>query len=142
MLQIIIDKINVKSASLLISFVTIVSGIIMVILQIKDEGFIDIKSAVISGQIKSGFVGITLIFLGVVICLFCISFRGKTKLEVSKGDMKVSFSGAITHSILRNFINDAFCRFLGEELNTKEGILNDPMANKANAADAKSRAAD
>ena len=112
-------------------------------MQIKDEGFIDIKSSILSGHIKSGFVGITLIFLGVLISLFCIAINRKTKVEISKGDMKVTYFGPINQSILRSIVEDTCNRlfdkkYIGNLVDTPK----QDGANKANSADAKSRSAD
>ncbi len=114
--RIILDKMNTQSISMLIALVIVISGIIMVILQIRDEGLIDIKSSIVSGQVKSGLVGISLIFLGVFVVIFGLALRKRTKIEITKGDMKVSYSGHITHSICRSFIEDTFTKFLARDI--------------------------
>ena len=63
---------------------------------IKDEGSIDIKSTFVSGQLKSGFVGVVLIFLSSVITITGLMNKGyppKQKLKIRKGDMELEWEG-------------------------------------------------
>lgn len=50
----VLIKINVKSVSLIISLVLIISGIMMCIDGLNQFGEIDIKSTIISGKISTG----------------------------------------------------------------------------------------
>ena len=95
-IDLIISKINVKSVSIIISSVLIVSGIYMCFQQISHDGFIDIKSAVLSGKVQSGSLGLLVIFLGVAVILTVVKKSGiKTtprveKIELEMGNMKIN----------------------------------------------------
>jgi len=77
----IIDRFNLKSATIFFAFILTVAGILMIINDIKDKGIIDIKSAVLSGKLETGSVGLILIFLSVVVVCFIIGFSNK-KCEI------------------------------------------------------------
>jgi len=51
----------------LVGAVLVIVGIIMVFNEINQSGVIDIKSAIISGKIESGSLGLLFSFLGVVL---------------------------------------------------------------------------
>ena len=55
----ILRRFNVKAAAMLISLIFCVAGIVMILMGIKDQGVIDLKTPFISGQAKSGFVGMS-----------------------------------------------------------------------------------
>jgi len=61
-------------------------GMIATFLDIKGQGFIDIKSPFISGQVSSGHIGVILLFLGVFLTTvtLCVPGAAKHKIEVTK----------------------------------------------------------
>jgi len=93
----ILDRINVKSVSLLVAILMIMSGIFMIMLGIKDDGFVDIKSALVNGQIKSGFVGVILVFFGTLIVMTTLmTRRGLHKVTIKNGKNTINWEGPVT----------------------------------------------
>ncbi len=84
----ILSKIHIRSFSILIAALFAIAGIYMIYHGIRDEGAINISSAIITGKIKSGLVGVTLVFLGAMISLACIIVkpaRQKVKIKTNNG---------------------------------------------------------
>jgi len=69
MLDKILSKINTNSASLFIAFVMSISGIYMCFQKLSHDGYIDIKSAVVSGRLETGSVGLLVIFISSIIVI-------------------------------------------------------------------------
>jgi hypothetical protein len=67
MRQSLARKLNVRSAALMIAAMMVLFGCLMVKQGLRDDGAIDIRSPFLSGQVKSGFVGVLLVFMGMVI---------------------------------------------------------------------------
>lgn len=88
-------KINVKSISLGIALFLMASGIYMCLSELMHEGSIDIKSAVLSGKIQTGSLGLMVIFLGTAIVLAVIIKSGNIhmnkgeRIEIEVGDKKI-----------------------------------------------------
>lgn len=82
-----------KTLAMAAAVVMIVAGIAMVFMGIQDQGYIDLKTPVLEGKLKYGFVGVALIFLAIVVILACFFFRYKDSIEVEVGDVKVKTKG-------------------------------------------------
>lgn len=91
----IIQKVNVKSVSLAIALFLLSAGVYMCLKGIAHEGFIDIKSAVLSGKIETGSLGLIVIFLGTAIVLAVIKKSGimqehkGERIEIEIGNRKI-----------------------------------------------------
>lgn len=90
-----IQKINVKSISLGIALFLMGAGVYMCLSELAHEGSIDIKSAVLSGKIQTGSLGLIVIFLGTAIVLAVIKRSGNMqknkgeRIEIEVGDKKI-----------------------------------------------------
>ena len=90
-----IEKINVKSVSLGIALFLMGAGVYMCLSEIAHIGCIDIKSAVLSGKIQTGSLGLLVIFLGTAIVLTVIKKSGimqerqGEKIELVIGDRRI-----------------------------------------------------
>ena len=95
----LLEKIHVRSGALIIAAFFAFVGVIMIFQGMHDEGFIDIKSAIISGKIKSGFVGVTFAFLSVILSIVSIIIKPTAqKLKVKRGDFSIEWEGVIKSS--------------------------------------------
>ena len=65
----VMDKLNVASCSLLSAVAMIFAGIYLCISQINEAGAIRLDSLVFSGEIQSGSLGLMVMFLGVMVVL-------------------------------------------------------------------------
>ena len=70
---------------------------IAIFIGIYDQGFIDLKSPFVIGQVKSGHVGVLLLFLGVfLICiLLFVPTAAKHKIEVIQKGNKIIYTGRL-----------------------------------------------
>ena len=91
----VIDKINVKSVSLGITFLLLGAGVYMCLRGIAHDGFIDIKSVALTGRLQTGSLGLIVIFLGVAIVLAVIKKSGifsekkGEKIEIEVGEKRI-----------------------------------------------------
>ena len=66
----------------------------MIFLGIKDDGFIDIKSTLVEGHVKVGLVGVTLIFLGVLLAFVAtVSKAGRHKVRIVREGTEIEWDG-------------------------------------------------
>jgi hypothetical protein len=94
MLEQLVAKMHVRSAAVLIGAFFAVVGVIMIFHGIRDEGFIDLQSALVNGKVKTGLVGVTCAFLGAVVVVACVLTRPTLqKLKVKKGDASIEWEG-------------------------------------------------
>ena len=137
-------KVNVRGISMLIALVIAISGSVMIYKGIKDEGAIDIKSPFVSGQLRSGFVGVVLIFLASAICITGLMTRGerpRQKIKLRKGDMELEWDGDLYYwNESRNILDivDSITQMVlkeGTAISTDANVLH-MTANNANSADA------
>jgi hypothetical protein len=130
----IIRRINGRSIAFVVSLLTTICGIVMIFMDIKDQGFIDIKSSLVSGNLQTGFVGVTLLFFGCIISI--VGFLTKSpphKLKIKKDSYELEWEGSVY----------SYESALNALKNLLEGVDNkDALANKTNSADAENRAAD
>lgn len=101
----IIRKLNVRCGLISLSLILMISGICFVGLEIKDNGSVDIKAPFITGTVKSGLVGITLLFFSVILCGLAafissrnIKYAPKHDVELSRdknGKWKIKYSGQL-----------------------------------------------
>lgn len=80
-------KINTNSASLLIALVLSVSGISMCLRDLSRDGYIDIKSSILSGRLQTGSVGIIVIFFSTIIVMSVV--RKGIKQTIGKKNEKI-----------------------------------------------------
>jgi hypothetical protein len=92
----LLEKIHIRSVSLLLGGLFAIAGILMTIYGIKDEGFIDIQSAIISGKLKTGFVGVTFAFLGAITIVICSLVKvPHQRLKITNGESSIEWEGVV-----------------------------------------------
>lgn len=92
----LVEKIHFRTGALLLAALFAVAGMLMVFSGIRDEGFIDLQSAVVNGKIKSGLVGVSFAFLGALIVLVCTIRRPVVqKLKIQKGAVSIEYEGTV-----------------------------------------------
>jgi len=106
----ILNKINAKAVGLVLAFVLCLAGVLMIFAGIKDDGFVDVKTPFLTGQARSGFVGLLLIFCATVITVCGIlAPRGRHKLSIKEGDRLVTWEGSPgtteEHALIRQILN-------------------------------------
>ena len=90
----IFDRFNAKSVSYFIAFVLAVTGIYMAITGIYGEGEVNITTALLSGKIKTGSLGLIFTFLGVIIVLIlALRSNKKYKICIKKNDLEITWEG-------------------------------------------------
>jgi hypothetical protein len=107
MVEYFLRRINTRALTLLVALILSVGGLLLVYLGIKDDGFIDLKSAFIEGKLRSGLVGVTIIFLSVVLCLACVLVPIRKEpytIEISHGGHRIKWSGS-SRSIGAKFVS-------------------------------------
>jgi len=65
----VLAKLNTRSASMLCAVVLVCGGICMCFADLTSKGSIDLKAAILEGNVETGSLGIMAMFLGVVIVL-------------------------------------------------------------------------
>ena len=92
----LLEKIHIRSMSLLLGGLFAIAGILMTIYGIKDEGFIDLQSALISGKLKTGFVGVTFAFLGAITIAICSLVKvPHQRLKITNGESSLEWEGVV-----------------------------------------------
>lgn len=104
---------NEKKAATLISIILVLSGVVMIFMGIKDTGTIGIKSSIVSGNVESGFVGVSLTFLGVIVSIINRLKGGASqhKVNVKGKGFEISWEGKVmSHNSamesIKRIIND------------------------------------
>lgn len=94
------EKLNLKSALAVLALILCSSGVVLVFKQIRDTGVVDIKTPILTGKLETGFVGVTLVFLGVLVAALAVyrackqgSPETKQQLVLQKGNWKISYTG-------------------------------------------------
>jgi hypothetical protein len=96
MIEQLLGKMHIRSGALLVGAFFSVVGVLMIYHGVKDDGFIDLQSAVVSGQIKSGLVGVTFSFLGALIVIACVISKPTIqKLRIQKDKNIIEWEGVI-----------------------------------------------
>lgn len=89
---------------MLVALVLAISGCFMISVGLTDEGMIDVKTPFITGQIKTGFVGMLLVFCSVVCVVATLGISRSLgqihkppihTIEIAQGDTKIVWSGPI-----------------------------------------------
>jgi uncharacterized membrane protein len=90
----IVDKLHIRSGVLVVGAILVLLGVYLILSGIKDDGFIDLNSAFISGQVKSGLVGVTFAFLGFFLCALVVLIKPTThKIKVQVGKTLIEWDG-------------------------------------------------
>jgi hypothetical protein len=76
---------STKAAGMCVAFLLTLGGCLMIFQNIRDDGFIDVKTPFITGQAKSGFVGVLLIVAGLVVTISAILSGAVVARIVAKG---------------------------------------------------------
>ena len=82
-----------KTIAMCVAATMCLAGIVMVCLGLKDTGTINVQTAFLEGKLETGSVGITLIFLAIIIMLACFFFRYKDTIEIEAGRLKIKTKG-------------------------------------------------
>ena len=106
----ILNKINARAVGMFLGFLLCVAGILMIFAGIKDDGFVDVKTPFVTGQARSGFVGLLLIFCATVIAVCSLlAPRGRHKLSIREGDRVVTWEGwpntTEEHELIQRILN-------------------------------------
>ena len=121
--KLLIRRMNVKAVAMVTALFLVVTGSIMIVMGIRDNVAIDLSSAFLEGQVKSGLVGIALIFFAVVISVACITRKkAQHRIVVQRGDTKVEWEGALSSVEELDMIE----RFLGKQMEGR-GAANKPV---------------
>lgn len=68
----------------------------MTIYGITDEGFIDLQPVLISGKLKTGFVGVTFAFLGAFTIAICSLVKvPHQRLKITNGESSIEWEGVV-----------------------------------------------
>lgn len=96
LIRAILDKLNAQSVLLFLAAVLLVAGVIFIHRGVKDDGAVDLTTPFITGKLRSGFVGITLLFLALPLCGWAawICVKNKTELTATKGDISFTYHGS------------------------------------------------
>ncbi|RUR32665.1 hypothetical protein [Vreelandella nanhaiensis] len=100
-------KLNVLNFSMGLAIFLGVIGEIMIFLGIKDEGSIDFSAPFATGQAKTGFVGISLIFCSMIISIGTLRYKAlettkrrsdtEQSIKVKNGDIEIEWKGNLVH---------------------------------------------
>ena len=162
--RMLLAKVNPKSIAMTIALILSILGCIMIFMGIKDDGLIDVTTPFITGKVKSGFIGISLLFISLISIIAVLYYRTKEfpyigksldnfqTIKIQKGDINLEWSGPLQYweeskhvaSLLDQVATTVLERFSEVETNAKikNRLGNLGLANDANSADAKNRAAD
>ena len=101
----ILSRFNAKAAAMLIAFLLACGGIAMIFLGIRETGSLNVKTPFLTGELKSGFVGLFLILIGVLLAIFsCFVKKPRHKVTVKRGDIEVQWEGVMYSFVeLREF---------------------------------------
>jgi hypothetical protein len=153
---IVLRKSNPKAFAMVLSMGLAFAGAIMIFNGVKDDGIIDVKAAFVTGQFRTGMVGVTLVFVSFLICLATLYYRGKDRhpdgnrqtVKYRRGDSEIEWTGPLSYwaeaqhveSLLKNVatamngINvDSGTRNL-QQAPRKHAPSNPPIANKADVS--------
>lgn len=102
------NRIGTKAFALLISAFMIIAGSIMICLGLKGDGVIDVHAAIVDGHLKTGSVGIALIFLSTIIVSLCVIMRSRSStLEINQGRIKwTGVPNHIDHATIRELAKE------------------------------------
>jgi hypothetical protein len=99
MQQDLLDKLNVKSAAMLIAAFFIALGAWMVNEGLRDDGYIDFHSALVSGQFRTGFVGAFFAILGALItCLAVLRRHHPHRFKIESSGVLIEWDGMACHT--------------------------------------------
>ena len=105
LIDILNRKLNVLSFAMALAILLCIIGATMIFLGIKDHGSIDFSSPFATGQAKSGFVGVTLIFCSLIASIGALRYRAlenakrqsEQTIRIKNGDIEVEWKGNLTH---------------------------------------------
>ena len=107
----VVDRTGTKSIALLISAILAVAGVVMIGFGLRNDGSIDLKAAVVEGRLKTGSIGVLIIFMSTFIVLLCVLMRSRqSTLEIRPGCIK--WSGVPNH------IDQATIRDIARDMKT------------------------
>lgn len=95
-----------KTIAMLAALALLVAGVVMVFSGIRDEGFIDIRATFLEGKLKTGLVGVTLIFFAVLVIVACFVFRYKEPIEIQVGDVSLKSTGGVSPERLKALVGE------------------------------------
>ena len=104
---------TIPAAVLIVALLTCVAGITMVFMQIKDAGTVDLRTPFLDGTVKSGFVGISLIFLSIVLSIFSLVVVARRDMEIKVGNMSVRLRGPFSRKVISEVISTVQSGSLG-----------------------------
>lgn len=103
-LENVIQRIETKALALLLALVLAIAGIAMIYSALRDDGVIHLRAALIEGELKTGSVGVLVLFLSTVITLSCIWRPAKPHtFEVTHGNRSFKWTakvGSVDHNLI------------------------------------------
>lgn len=133
--EIFLNKINTRACSMLAALIMILGGVYMCFKDLTANGKIDLKAAVLQGQIETGSLGIMAMFWGVIVILV-LNYRSQPykgqEVQININGSQITAKG-LSYRKLKEIVSVATNKELESEIQPH---------NKAKSADAKSRAAD
>ena len=90
----ILSRVNVRAGAMFFAIVLAIAGICMVYDGIRGAGSIDFKTVFGEGKLKSGHVGILVLFIGSIICFVCLTVpKEQNTLEITKSGQSLKWAG-------------------------------------------------
>ena len=133
-IDIILNKMNTRAFSMLAALIMILGGIYMCFEDLRVNGKIDLKTALVEGQIETGSLGLMVMFLGAIVILVLNyksqPFKGQ-EVQISINGNQITGKG-LSYRKLKEIVAVA---------TDKEPEGETETHNQANSADAKSRGA-
>ncbi len=95
-----------KTVAMLVASAICLVGLVLVCTGLRDTGTINIRTAFLEGKLETGSVGITLIFLGIIIILGCFFFLYTDTIEIEAGRLKIKTRGYLGPERLKIIAED------------------------------------
>ena len=79
---------------------TLLVGVVLILKGVAGESAIDVKMAVVQGQLQSGSIGLLFSFLGFLLLVVCYLHQTASKLELTRspdGTLSVTHQGSLTN---------------------------------------------
>ena len=95
-LRYVLWRLDAKAVAMLLALILGIAGICMIYSGIQDQGYIDVKSALVEGKLKSGFVGVIVLFMSMILAIACVVARAMAKperLELKRGQCSITWQG-------------------------------------------------
>lgn len=96
----VVTRVNSRSLSMLLASFLVVSGVVMVMFNFRDEGDIDITSPFLTGHVRSGHVGVLFLVFGVLVVGLCLRAKRGSNIEIKFGGLEFRAKGYISEECM------------------------------------------